>query len=407
MSAAILDIVKQLILRVDVATTVIKPEDFSFEGFDPMDVIKSLYDKASAQNIGDEEFMVDICTIISIGLMRGTLSAKSIGRTSKEGQQRITKIKAIYGIAEKISKDSPKAITVPRVVNSFPYLASRVNAFHNLGRGFNGPLQSSSLHSAMQHVAFGSLIPLGLVNSALISDAYMCFAIDMNIVINRVDVRDDTITNIYKNQQTYFQAALGSPLYSRQERIENFNALGLTTEASYYAMVTCANMLMAALSYTDGYSYDYNGFAAEFGLILKPQRPPPGFSASTPVPQPQQSQAQAQAHIPIPASSPLYAFTSQGQAELSQLNSQQLHQANLQQTTIQQEASSGNPFLTQSRAPASQLPVLPTHRTVSSEDLLGGSNSSPQANMGSLRGALRGGRGSPRQTRSLRGGKAV
>lgn len=269
MDANLLFQIKQLVSGLDVAVAVVNPQDFAYEGFDPVDVIRVLYAKATAQSVNDHDFIIDMSTIVTIGLMRGTLSSKSIQRTSRAGQQRITSLKARYGLAEKVTRENARAITVPRVVNSFPHLASRINSAHSLGRGFSGPMNSQDLPPAMMHVAFGSLIPKGLETvTPLMSDAYMAFAIDMNVVVNRKHTDQQSIVAMYNQQTTYFQAAINSPLYSSTERVSILVELGLTSQESYRSLVKTANTVLGHLGYESGFTEDYNGFLLEMGLTI-------------------------------------------------------------------------------------------------------------------------------------------
>lgn len=269
MDSTLINNIKNLISGLDVSVAVTSPQDFAYEGFDPLDIIKTLHTKAQAQRLSDQDFISDMAVIVTIGLMRGTLSSKSINKTSRAGQTRIQQLRSRYGLVEKVSKDNARAITVPRVVNSFPFLASRINKELSLSRGFSGPFESRNLPLPMQHVAFASQIPYGLADTtSLLADAYMGFSLDMSVTVNRHQVDVGTLTNLYTQQNTYFQAAMNSPIYNREERIRMLIELGLTSQESFTVITNQANRLLQVLGSNEQYPHDYPGYLSSLGITL-------------------------------------------------------------------------------------------------------------------------------------------
>jgi hypothetical protein len=310
MDTSLISDLKSLVSALEISTAVVNPQDFAFEGFDPMDLIRSLHSKAHAQRLSNSDFISDMATIVAIGLMRGTLSSKSMGKTSRSGQNRITVLKSRYSLMERVSRDNARAATIPRVVNSFPLLASRINKEMNLSRGFTGPFDSRDLPAAMQHVAFASLIPQNLSDTtSLVADAYVGFALDMGVTINRTPVDRASLNNAYTQQNTYLQAALNSPMYTQAERIQIMIDLELTSHESYTSITKQANKLLTILGSSDLYPLDYDGFLRSLGIVPTPQTRFQRQAPATPTRQPEPAMPQAspsqQQQPAMPKTSPM------------------------------------------------------------------------------------------------------
>jgi hypothetical protein len=217
--------VKNLLVE-DISKFVVTPDDFAYQGFDPIKTLIQLYNCKKENNRSDDEFKSDMSTMICFGLMRGTLSAKSMSKMAPEGVTRIQTIQAQYKIVGNVTTGSPSTIvTIPRVINALPLLASKINEIRPIARSFNGELNSKLLPNCMQHTGFAALIPRAHKIGIFLQNTYVAHSFDLHCVVNQVNLDKLTDSDI-NNQYMYFKNSLDSQMYddiSREKIIRTFS----------------------------------------------------------------------------------------------------------------------------------------------------------------------------------------
>jgi len=229
----VLSFVNELISTTDVNHLVKSPEQFAYQGFDPIKTLIVLHQRKTEKGISDQQFKEDMGTMISFGLMRGNLKPNTLKKMSGEGIKRIQEIQNAYKIVNNISSDSSSdTVTIPRVINALPLMASRINESYSIGRDFNGPLESLLLPLCMKHTGFAALIPkLGKIGIFL-QNVYIAHSFDLHCVVNNIglDKLDQTVID---QQYVYFNNSLESKMFSEQDRVKIIRSFKLGSEKVY------------------------------------------------------------------------------------------------------------------------------------------------------------------------------
>jgi hypothetical protein len=227
-SKADLEKVLDLISKHDVEA--LKASDFDqfqYQGFDPLRVVKMLMDTKKSESISDSEFRDDVVKMVAIGMIKGSVTNRNIVKMSDEGQKGVRALIKKYKLQMGGAKGkSASVLTFPRIMATFPDLAVRMVSVIGC-KSFTGPMLSNKLPEAMQVQVFPALVPRSMdstVKKALLT-ASLCYSIDQSIQISQI--KEPELKTLAGSQSNFTMVGHQSPIPSQAVRLAVFNGLNL------------------------------------------------------------------------------------------------------------------------------------------------------------------------------------
>jgi len=162
---------------------------------------------------------------------------------SPEGVNRLKTIRNTYKIIENVTPGSGSDIvTIPRIINALPLMASKINHQFSLARDFNGPFDSHLLPPSMKHTGFASLIPKEGAIGRFLQNAYVSHSLDLHCVVNNLTAKTLTVPD-FNQQLVYFSNSHQSGMYGSSDRLKIVKSLGLGSSDVYDNLVQIYEVL--------------------------------------------------------------------------------------------------------------------------------------------------------------------
>lgn len=219
----------------------LKAEDFDqfqYQGFDPMRIVASLAVVKKDKNVKDEELVDDICKMVAIGMIKGSVNDHNLTKMSDEGKKEINDLITKYGVQKGGGRGkSATVITFPRVMATFPDIAVRMVAIIGPKEFRGGPMLSTRLPSYLQVQVFPSVIPRdaeGPLKSFLLTAA-LCYSIDQTIQISKIENPD--VKAVSSTQSNFIAVGHASPMAQSATRARVFKQLSIAEDYESIASV--------------------------------------------------------------------------------------------------------------------------------------------------------------------------
>lgn len=121
--------------------------DYAYAGFKPQDLFEALVTLKTQGNIPDTTFVSDISLLLGLFHVRGPNTSNLKATNTTRGETAIATIKGIltkYGVVAKAAGKS-KAITLPRLSLTFPYLSLNIWGSLKTAKKTNEPVSDNEL----------------------------------------------------------------------------------------------------------------------------------------------------------------------------------------------------------------------------------------------------------------------
>jgi len=213
-------------------------DQFQYQGFNPIKIIESLAKVKSQQNVSDTQFKDDVCSMVAIGMIKGSVNSHNLTKMSEEGKKQLTDLNTKYQIQMGGGRGLPASqITYPRVMAAFPQIAVRMVAVVGPKEFSGGPMLSGRLPDCMKIQVFPPVVPRELnadVKKMLLC-ASLCYSIDQTVQINAMSEFDEKV--IASTQGNFIQVGHMSPVPDDDTRKNVFGSLNLGDEYEKIAAV--------------------------------------------------------------------------------------------------------------------------------------------------------------------------
>jgi hypothetical protein len=225
--------------------------DFSYVGFDPNTILKSIISRGRAAKRSKDEIKSDIADMCSIAAVKGSITENNLKKMSDGGKRFYEKIEARYGLKKGGSKGvAPDVITIARVGAAFPGSMMKIlMKKSDLAKKFSGPFGSKILPSYLRHQSSAACIPESLGQNAkdFLLGIITAFTSDQSKVISRDKKR--TPLEIYENQENFINQTHSSNYPSEKVRKSIFSSWTLIADFEKLNMVA-ANVIKVNKSFT-------------------------------------------------------------------------------------------------------------------------------------------------------------
>jgi hypothetical protein len=212
-----------LVNAIDLAGLDVLVSLFMYQGFNPEMVLKHLMEIKKSKSISDEEFRIDMLTLICLGVMSGNYTEKNKKKIDPAGKDKADNLFVKYKMKVGSVKDDRKAVTLPRLLATFPIMTSKVNMSDLCPeKNYPGPFNSSELPKALKTPVFPSLIPSKFNENVktFLMTASCCYSADQSFAINEKTAGKGADV-IFKEQWQYVDISYKSSQPSQTER-ENY-----------------------------------------------------------------------------------------------------------------------------------------------------------------------------------------
>jgi len=203
-------------------------EQFQYQGFDPMKIVNSLLKVKREKEVGDDDFMKDVSTMVAVGMIKGSVNDHNMTKMSDAGKTDLNNLMIKYGIIKGGGKgQSSSLITFPRVMATFPDVCVRLVPIIGPKEFRGGIMNSSYLPDFMQVQVFPAIIPRKCnpnLKKVLLT-ASLCYSIDQTIQISRI--QDPNAKTIAQLQGRFIDVGHTSPVPFEEIRTRVFNSLGI------------------------------------------------------------------------------------------------------------------------------------------------------------------------------------
>jgi hypothetical protein len=204
---------------------------FSYQGFSPEMVFKHLLGIKTAKSIGDGTFSDDIKSMVCLGVISGNYTNKNREKRDEKGVTLADGLFAKYDLHMGSLGEKKKAVTLPRILLSFPVLTSRISLLCP-EKNFSGPFDSSTLPHAMKTVVFPSLIPksLGAEVRKMMLIVYCCYSCDQTFAINQ-STKSLSPKEVFNMQYPFVEISFNSSEPNESDRESYFKTLSVKAAA--------------------------------------------------------------------------------------------------------------------------------------------------------------------------------
>jgi hypothetical protein len=210
---------------------------FSYQGFNPEMVMKHLSKVKLAKAISDDDFSADITALICLGCIAGNYTDKNKQKRDEKGTARADELFSRYELTMGSIGNNKRAITLPRVILTFPILTFKVMMLCP-ERNFTGPFSTSSLPQSMKNAVFPALIPtdIGPKSKKALLLAYCAYTSDQSKAIN-ASMRSLPIDEVFRKQFEFVEIGHSSPEPSNDARKAQFKVIKKHLEDGWPAIV--------------------------------------------------------------------------------------------------------------------------------------------------------------------------
>jgi hypothetical protein len=229
MSQADITRILELISSNDVASLKAEMFDaFQYQGFDPLRIVKTLFECKTAGSVDDKTFSEDVFKMVAIGMIKGSVNTNNIDKMSDEGKKGVLELNEKYKIKMGGGKGQPSnVVTYPRVMATFPDIAVRMTAVIG-GKPFNGgPMLSTRLPQFMQVQVFPAVLPRNLNDDVkrMLLTASLCYSIDQSIQISQI--KEPDLKQLASTQGNFVMVGHQSPVPGSDVRKSVYNGLNI------------------------------------------------------------------------------------------------------------------------------------------------------------------------------------
>jgi hypothetical protein len=225
--------------------------DFSYVGFDPNTILKSIISRGRAAKRSKDEIKSDIADMCTIAAIKGSITENNLKKMSDGGKRFYEKIEARYGLKKGGSKGvAPDVITIARVGAAFPGSMMKILMKRpDLAKKFSGPFGSKVLPSYLRHQSTAACIPESLNQNAkdFLLGIITAFTSDQSKVISKDKKR--TPLEIYENQENFINQTHSSSYPSEKVRKSIFSSWTLIADFDKLNMVA-ANIIKVNKTFT-------------------------------------------------------------------------------------------------------------------------------------------------------------
>lgn len=163
---------------------------FLYQGFSPELVLKHLAKIKESKGISSSQFSIDIKTLVTIGVVMGNYNEHNSARISDDGKIQGDALIAKYELKKGSIGNEKKAVTIPRIVATFPIFAVKIMQVIGT-KTYNNYFGCSSLPPFMRTGVFPSLIP-STVDTAVRNILMLvcaCFTTEQSMVISKQNAK--------------------------------------------------------------------------------------------------------------------------------------------------------------------------------------------------------------------------
>jgi hypothetical protein len=238
-SNADIDNLLSLINKGDIES--LKSEDFDqfqYQGFDPIQIVRALLKVKNNEKLDDDMFRKDVYVMVAIGMIKGSVTDKNLGKMSDKGKSDVEKIMKMYGIVKGGGRGQPAGtITFPRVMATFPDIAVRMVSVLGAKDFRGGPMLSSRLPGYLKVSVFPAVIPRDLDASAkrMLLTANLCYSIDQSVQIS--ELKDYDLKQLAATQANFTMIGHQSPVPKLEVRKSVFASLPVSSDYEVIASV--------------------------------------------------------------------------------------------------------------------------------------------------------------------------
>jgi hypothetical protein len=225
--------------------------DFSYVGFDPNTILKSIISRGRAAQRSKDEIKTDIADMCTIAAVKGSITENNLKKMPDGGKRFYEKIEARYGLKKGGSKGvAPDVITIARVGAAFPGPMMKILMKRSdLAKKFSGPFGSKVLPSYLRHQSSAACIPESLNQNAkdFLLGIITAFTSDQSKVISKDKKR--TPLEIYEDQENFINQTHSSSYPSEKVRKSIFSSWTLIADFDKLNMVA-ANIIKVNKTFT-------------------------------------------------------------------------------------------------------------------------------------------------------------
>jgi len=191
---------------------------FSYQGFNPEMVMQHLAQIKTENQISDQEFHKDMEVLLCLAAISGNYTPKNKEKRDEKGTAKADALFARYKLKTGSVGTEKKAVTLPRVVLTFPIGSSRVS-LDCPEKNFVGPFTSTSLPHVMKTPVFPALIPsdFGEQSKRALLIAFCCYTCDQAKSINE-ELKKSDPAEVFRKQWEYVEIGHKSPEPQEKER---------------------------------------------------------------------------------------------------------------------------------------------------------------------------------------------
>jgi hypothetical protein len=223
------DLIIKLIGKIDVLDVEKDALLFAYQGFNPEMVIKHLAKIKEDQKIRNEDFQSDIRTLIAAGTLMGNVTDKNINKIKLEGKIRLNELYTKYKMKKGGISNDRLAVNLPRLMSTFPILASRCMMIEAISpKEFGNEMKSGILDKCFKTPVFPALIPRtipkNLIHVFLVLST--CYTTEQSLAIGK----DKSVESVFRKQFGFAKIAFGSSIPNEDSRKEYFSQLTFDME---------------------------------------------------------------------------------------------------------------------------------------------------------------------------------
>lgn len=202
---------------------------FMYQGFNPEMVHAHFAHIKHKKAISNEHFIADLRSLIIVGVMMGNYNDHNSGKIQESGKSAADALYVKYELHKGSVGTNKKAITLPRVLASFPIVTIRITLKCS-SRNYNGVFSANALPHAMKTQVFPSVIPRTMRSDVLkvLLIASACYTTEQTITISNMKGEPK---DIIKEQMKYTQVSFSSSVPSDRERETFFKTLHIPHSA--------------------------------------------------------------------------------------------------------------------------------------------------------------------------------
>lgn len=195
---------------------------FSYQGFNPEMVMKHLLEIKQSASISDQDFNTDLVALLCLGVISGNYTSKNQKKRDEKGTKMADDLYAKYKLKMGSIGADKKAVTLPRVLLTFPLLTSKVSLMCP-EKNYPGPFNSSILPHSMKNPVFPALIPASAEKKTrdLLMLVFCCYTSDQSMAINDT-MKTMPPADVFKKQMEYVEIGFKSPEPPQSDRDSYF-----------------------------------------------------------------------------------------------------------------------------------------------------------------------------------------